>query len=185
MRITASQAALKTRLKVQVIEQMERDDFSKMPAPTYARGFIRIYADFLGLDSAPLVQEYNEHHGGGKRPPLHDEPMSKVIEKSPPTPTMPEGKSQEELIQDTVLADRSMIQVFNFDRKKLLAGAIVVGAVLVVIAAEKLWPARAKEKHSSSKKVVEIQRQAVRVPEAITREPPEPYIDVGTQGKKP
>lgn len=61
-RISLSQAAAKTRIMIQHLEMMERDDFSKMPAPAYAKGFIRMYAEFLGLDPAPLVQEYvNEH----------------------------------------------------------------------------------------------------------------------------
>ncbi len=70
--ITVSRAAAMTHIKTQHIELMERDDFSTMPAPTYAKGFIRIYADFLGLDSVPMVQEYVERHlpgGGGHATP--------------------------------------------------------------------------------------------------------------------
>ncbi|MCO5069411.1 MAG: helix-turn-helix domain-containing protein [Kiritimatiellae bacterium] len=66
-RISVSQAAIKTRIKIQHIEMMERDDFSQMPAPAYARGFIRMYAEFLGLESGPLVEEYNELHQPGAR----------------------------------------------------------------------------------------------------------------------
>jgi transcriptional regulator with XRE-family HTH domain len=56
--LTLSQIAAQTHIKMQHLEMMERDDFSKMPAPMYARGFIRMYASFLGLDSAPLIEEY-------------------------------------------------------------------------------------------------------------------------------
>jgi len=61
-KMTVSKAAAFTRIKMQHIEMMENDDFSKMPAPTYAKGFIRIYASFLGLDPVPLVQEYVDQH---------------------------------------------------------------------------------------------------------------------------
>lgn len=61
-RINISRAAALTRIKVQHLEMMENDDFSHMPAPTYARGFIRIYAGFLGLDPSPYIKEYNERH---------------------------------------------------------------------------------------------------------------------------
>lgn len=64
-RISLATAAAKTRIKIQHLEKMERDDFSGMPAPMYARGFIRIYADFLGLDPLPLVQQYNALYAGG------------------------------------------------------------------------------------------------------------------------
>lgn len=61
-KMNISKAAALTRIKIQHLEMMENDDFSKMPAPTYAKGFIRIYAQFLGLDPAPLVQEYLDRH---------------------------------------------------------------------------------------------------------------------------
>ena len=68
--VTASQAALVTRIKVQTIECLENDDFSKLAAPIYCKGFIKIYAEYLGLDPAPLIDQYKTLHG------------------SPPTPTL-------------------------------------------------------------------------------------------------
>lgn len=99
-RISLSQAAAKTRIKMQHLEMMERDDFSQMPAPAYARGFIRMYADFLGLESAPLVQEYNELHQRGARPrviPREPAPPPKAEEvestDAPATPRAPSIKA--------------------------------------------------------------------------------------------
>lgn len=66
-RISLATAAAKTRIKIQHLEMMERDDFSRMPAPAYARGFIRMYADFLNLESGPLIEEYNALHAPGAR----------------------------------------------------------------------------------------------------------------------
>jgi len=57
-----SRAAALTRIKIQHLERMEQDDFSKMPAPTYAKGFIRMYAELLDLDPEPLVREYLDEH---------------------------------------------------------------------------------------------------------------------------
>jgi len=36
----------------------EDNDFSRIPAPVYGKGFIKLYAEFLGLDPAPLIAEY-------------------------------------------------------------------------------------------------------------------------------
>lgn len=69
-KLTASQAAKGTRIKIQHIEAMERDDFSAIPAVTYAKGFIRIYADYLDLDAGPLVEEYMECHAPKDKAPL-------------------------------------------------------------------------------------------------------------------
>lgn len=57
--VTASQAAAATRMKVQHVEALERDDYSRLTVPTYAKGFIRLYAEYLGLDAAPLLRDYN------------------------------------------------------------------------------------------------------------------------------
>ncbi len=72
-RISASDAARSTRIKVQHIEAIERDDFSQIAAPAYAKGFIKIYAEYLGLDPEPLIKEYLEKHAPKERPPLLEE----------------------------------------------------------------------------------------------------------------
>ena len=60
--VTASQAAAATHLKVQHVEALERDDYSRLTVPTYAKGFLKIYAEYLGLDSVPLIREYSQQH---------------------------------------------------------------------------------------------------------------------------
>lgn len=62
--VTESEAGAATKILRRIILNMERDDFSDMPAPAYAKGFIRLYAGYLGLDSEPLVEEYLQTHAG-------------------------------------------------------------------------------------------------------------------------
>lgn len=78
--VTASQAAAATRMKVQHVEALERDDFRSIAAPMYAKGFIRLYAEYLGLDPAPLIREYVERHAAAP-PPLT---TRKVLHEKPP-----------------------------------------------------------------------------------------------------
>ncbi len=82
--VTPSQAAAATRMKVQHVEALERNDFSKMAAPTYARGFIKLYAEYLGLDPAPLLQQYADYYAPGKRPPADMETVLRGMVKAPP-----------------------------------------------------------------------------------------------------
>lgn len=56
--VTASKAAAATRIKVQHIEALERDDYRRLDVPVYAKGFIRIYGEYLGLDVEELVAVY-------------------------------------------------------------------------------------------------------------------------------
>ena len=57
-RLSISQIAETTRLKATLIEDLERNDFSRVPAPIYGRGFLKMYAEAVGLDPHPLVEEY-------------------------------------------------------------------------------------------------------------------------------
>jgi len=58
-RLSTSQVAEATRLKTTLIEDLERNDFSRVPAPIYGRGFLKLYAEAVGLDPHPLVAEYS------------------------------------------------------------------------------------------------------------------------------
>lgn len=56
--LSLAEAAEGTRIKSQVLEDLENEDFSRMPAVVYAKGFLKIYAEFLGLEPGPLIEEY-------------------------------------------------------------------------------------------------------------------------------
>ncbi len=62
--VTASQAAAATHMKVQHVEALEHDDYSRMSVSTYAKGFLKLYAEYLGLDPAPLLREYTARYMG-------------------------------------------------------------------------------------------------------------------------
>lgn len=64
--LTRSDVAKATRMKVQIVEALEEEDFDKIPAPIYARGFIKLFAEHVGLDPKPLIDEYSERTGGAR-----------------------------------------------------------------------------------------------------------------------
>ena len=59
--MSREEAAAATRMKVDHIQALENEDFSRFAAPVYAQGFIKLYANFLGLDPMPLLEEYRQH----------------------------------------------------------------------------------------------------------------------------
>ena len=65
---TISQVAEATRMMVQIVEDLEREDFRRIAAPIYGRGFIKLYAEHLGLDSEPLAREFMEIYTGSRVP---------------------------------------------------------------------------------------------------------------------
>jgi len=58
MGISTSELAARTRMKKGMVEDLEREDFSKVAATIYGKGFIRLYAEQVGLDPNPLIDEY-------------------------------------------------------------------------------------------------------------------------------
>lgn len=57
-KLTTTQIAAATRIKVQIVEDIEREDFRRVAAPIYGKGFIKLYAEKVGLNPVPLVEEY-------------------------------------------------------------------------------------------------------------------------------
>jgi hypothetical protein len=55
-----------TRIRPKYLRALEDERFDILPAPTYVRGFLRSYADALGLDSQPFVDEYNSRFTVGE-----------------------------------------------------------------------------------------------------------------------
>src|SRR5574337_639621 len=49
-----------TRIRAKYLEALEAEHFSVLPSATQARGFLRNYAQFLGLDAEAVLARYNE-----------------------------------------------------------------------------------------------------------------------------
>jgi hypothetical protein len=49
---------LATKIRAKYIRALEEEDFTSIPGDAYIRGFLRTYADYLGLDSDVYVDEY-------------------------------------------------------------------------------------------------------------------------------
>ncbi|MBN2683726.1 MAG: helix-turn-helix domain-containing protein [Pontiellaceae bacterium] len=84
--VTISEAGQATKIMSKYIEAMEADDFGELAAPVYVKGFIRMYAQYLGLDAVPLVNEYlSQYAPRNKKPQLADD-VRQTLVKSDYTP---------------------------------------------------------------------------------------------------
>ncbi len=102
--LTLDQVADETNISKRFLQSIENDSFDGFPGEVYTLGFIRNYADFLGLDSRKMIELYHsvetppqtspEPGEAQEAPPLSvttEEPQS--IEPVPAQPS-PEGKVQ-------------------------------------------------------------------------------------------
>jgi len=83
-KLTTSQVAELTRMKVQIVEDLEHDDFHRIAAIIYGKGFIKLFAECVGLDPVPLIADYlRTVQGGGREEPARSEPASAGRDRAP------------------------------------------------------------------------------------------------------
>jgi cytoskeletal protein RodZ len=67
-----------TKIRPKYLRALEDERFDLLPAPTYVRGFLRSYAEALGLDGQPFVDEFNSRFA------IDEEPPARVRRVPPP-----------------------------------------------------------------------------------------------------
>jgi cytoskeleton protein RodZ len=71
--VELAQVDADTHIRRKYLEALEGDRFDVLPGEAYVRGFLRTYADYLGLDSDLFVDEYNARFA----PP--EEPLPQLV----------------------------------------------------------------------------------------------------------
>ncbi|MEV4943210.1 helix-turn-helix domain-containing protein [Streptomyces zaomyceticus] len=66
--LTVEEVSASTRVRIPIVHAIEEDDFSRCGGDVYARGHIRTLARAVGLDPAPLIEQYDAEHGGRPAP---------------------------------------------------------------------------------------------------------------------
>jgi cytoskeletal protein RodZ len=111
--IELSEVERVTKIRVKFLQAMEEDRWEALPAPAYARGFLSIYARFLGLDEKALLDQYEKTVEGADR----HEPIPQTV------------------IQPGVLRQSrpSRPSINLRQAATVLAGVVVVGVLALVI----------------------------------------------------
>ena len=102
---TCSQVAAATRMKVQVVEDLEAERFDRIAAPIYVKGFIRLYAGHVGLDPKPFIDDYLSKIPGALPALRADVPLRATAGKAPagsPATVSDEAVEQAELFEPPV-----------------------------------------------------------------------------------
>ncbi|WP_041939752.1 MULTISPECIES: helix-turn-helix domain-containing protein [Frankia] len=60
--LTIDEVSERTRVRASLIDQIERDDYSRCGGTVYARGHLRSIATSLGLDPGPVLDAYDASH---------------------------------------------------------------------------------------------------------------------------
>lgn len=86
---TESEAAEATKMKVQQIDALENDDYGQIAAPIYVKGFLKLYAEYLGLDPDQVIDHYKATNAplspnelvGNKQQPRREMPPRKKTKR--------------------------------------------------------------------------------------------------------
>jgi len=62
--VSLDEVASQTRIPIRHLQHIEREEWDALPAITYCVGFVRSYANAIGLDGAELGRELRERLGG-------------------------------------------------------------------------------------------------------------------------
>jgi hypothetical protein len=57
-----------TKIRAKYLRALEAEEFDQLPGESYVRGFLRLYAERLGLDGQLYVDEYNARFSGTDEP---------------------------------------------------------------------------------------------------------------------
>ena len=66
-----------TKIRAKYLKALEEEQFELLPGDAYVKGFLRTYADRLGLDGQLYVDEFNSRFGDVEEPVIASPPRSR------------------------------------------------------------------------------------------------------------
>jgi transcriptional regulator with XRE-family HTH domain len=112
--LTHEEAERATRIRARYLEALESGDVESLPSSVQARGFLRNYSDFLGLDTDAILLDY-----------------AQVIQASP--------RGRKGLSPDTEPATRPTVQVRSRRPRWLSPDLFVAAAITLVLLFVLVW----------------------------------------------
>lgn len=85
--LTPEDIAEKTHMMIQQVVDLENDNFNRIAAPIYGRGFVRLYCEQVGLDPKPMIEEFMDIMNGNRQAVIR--PRTPTAQTTPPPPPPP------------------------------------------------------------------------------------------------
>ena len=125
-------ASRATKIKIDILEKLETGAFDQLAAPAYTKGFLKLYAEYLGLDSQAIVEAYVRSQGGLRREGLQEQTEA--------------AAQRHRRTQELELPMRGIV----------FTVAAVTVAVFGLWFGRNLWRARSMERHATPSSVARI-----------------------------
>lgn len=122
--ITIEQVAEATSIRVLYLEAIENEQFQLVPGEVYLKGFIRNYANYIGLNGPAMVEKYKEQVEANKK---HEHPVQAETNDIKHQQTEKSGHGKAKLAKPNTFDIMSLLEKFLTKRNfALLAGLILV-----------------------------------------------------------
>jgi hypothetical protein len=93
-KIDIAEVEAATKIRAKYLRALENEEFALLPGTTFVKTFMRTYAEYLGLDSQLLIEEYRvdyEPRGEGDLQPMVSRPSKREERRRPRQPRGPPG----------------------------------------------------------------------------------------------
>lgn len=80
--ITLAQAEEATKIRLKFLQAIESDNYSSLPSLSYAKGFVKNYSEYLGLDSSTVLAFFRRQTAEVTRSSLLPKGVSEPLNKS-------------------------------------------------------------------------------------------------------
>ena len=87
--MTIAQLAETTHMAPAMVGELEAEDFHRITAPIYGRGFIKLYCEAVGIDPQPLLAGFMDIYTGNRKPTIRERPVETTVEVPPATAPVP------------------------------------------------------------------------------------------------
>ena len=105
-----SQIADMTRILVQIVQGLEEENYSRIVAPIYGRGFVKLYAEAVGLDPAECVREFMEAYTGASAAKKAEGPKPREPEPEEKSAAEPSAQGEEAPQEDITAPQEAKAQ---------------------------------------------------------------------------
>ncbi|MFY9488906.1 MAG: helix-turn-helix domain-containing protein [Solirubrobacterales bacterium] len=58
MKVDVHEVEEKTKIRAKYLRALENEEYDLLPGSAYVKSFLRSYADYLGVESRPLIDQY-------------------------------------------------------------------------------------------------------------------------------
>jgi cytoskeletal protein RodZ len=141
--ISLDELQARTKIRKRYLMALEDGDWDLLPGSVYARGFVKTYAEALGLDGKQLLDEYIDHQPSGTAPvePRASDDAEPAKEKSEPVTNPQRSDSPKQPPADFPTPRRSLPSLASAgrpsrasSRKRAKKGRSFPGEALAVVA---------------------------------------------------